>query len=179
MSKNNALNHRSFGIIEQSSKEICRALGATGVMTSDDAKRKFGIAAFNELVEKKMIKSMNTIDGRDKIQTIHLTDKGKEYTRKHLTYGSLYTWNRMQLKHDLELNKIYLGLSKEERMTWQNESQLRLFSKGEIQGVDGSYTKNGKKIAVEIVTHNYPASKLSQKIEMINEHFDGVEIRSV
>ncbi len=179
MSKSNALSHRSFGIKEQGSKEICRALGATGVMTFEDAKRKFGITAFNELVEKKMIKPIYTTEGRDKIQTIHLTDKGKEYTRKHITYGSLYTWNRMQLKHDLELNKIYLGLTKEERMSWQNESQLRIFSKGAIQGVDGSFVRNGKRIAVEIITPNYPGSKLSQKIEMMNEHFDDVEIRSV
>ena len=179
MSKGSTLNHRTFGIQEQSSKEICRALGATGVMTSSDAKRKFGTESFNELINKNMVKTINLHSGRDVIQVLHLTDKGKEYTRKHITYGSLYTWNRMQLKHDLELNKIYLGLSKEERMTWQNESQLRLFSKGEIQGIDGSYTKNGKRIAVEIVTPNYPASKLSEKIEIINEHFDGVEIRSV
>lgn len=175
----NTLSHRTFAITQQGSKDICRALGATGIIKISDAKRVFGVESYQELVEKKMVKALNTITDGKAVQTIHLTEKGRDYTRKHLTYGSLYTWNRMQLKHDLELSKVYLGLSREERMSWKNESQIRLFSKGEIQGIDGSYTKNGKRIAVEIVTPNYPASKLSEKIEMINQHFDGVEIRSV
>lgn len=173
------LSHRTFGITEQGSKEICRALGATGIIKINDAKRVFGIESYRELVEKKMVKTLNTVTGGKAIQLIHLTEKGRDYTRKHLTYGSLYTWNRMQIKHDLELSKVYLGLSREERSSWRNEGQIRLFSKGEIRGIDGSFVKDGRKIAVEIVTPSYPASKLSAKIEMINQHFDGVEIRSV
>lgn len=173
------LDHRTFGIKVQGSKDICRALGATGVITVHDAKRVFGVDSFNELIEKKMVKVLNTLSTGQTLSVMHLTEKGRDYTRRHITYGSLYTWNRMQLKHDLELSKVYLGLTKEERRSWRNESQLRIFSKGEIQGIDGSFVRNGQKIAVEIVTPNYPASRLQEKIEMINQHFDGMEIRCV
>lgn len=173
------LNHRTYGVKEQGSKDICRALGATGVVTVNDAKSMFGVNSFNELIEKKMIKVLNTVSTGNTESVIHLTEKGRDYTRKHITYGSLYTWNRLQLKHDLALSKVYMGLTREERRSWQNESQLRLFSKGVITGIDGSFVRDGKRIAVEIVTPNYPAAKLSQKIEMINNHFDGMEIRCV
>lgn len=173
------LNHKSFGVRSRAAKEICRALGAAGILKVDDAKRYFGISGFNEAVESGLVKEVFTISPGDTARLIHLTRKGREYTRKHITYGSLYTWNRMQIKHDLELSKVYLSLTPQERMSWRNESQMRLFSKGAVSGIDGSFIRNGKRIAVEIVTPNYPSSKLSMKIEMINKHFDGMEIRCV
>lgn len=172
------LNHTKYDITSQKSKGICRALGATGVMNVDDAKKKFGADALKDLLDKKVIKSFNSFSEGSCKTVIHLSEKGKTYTRKHLTYGSLYSWNRMQLKHDLKLNKIYLSLTKEEQRSWQNESQIRKFSDGKIRGIDGSYVRSdGSKVAVEVVTKNYPASKLQEKIKTIKEHFDDVEVK--
>ena len=174
------LNHKSFGISSQKQKEICRALGATGVMKIEDVKRKFGAETLRDMQRSNMVKSLNYFTDGRKYSVIHLTEKGRDYTRKHLTYGSLYSWNRMQLKHDLELNKVYLSLTKEEQRSWLNESQIRKFSDGKIRGIDGSYTRvDGTKVAVEIVTKNYPTEKLQQKIETIKEHFNDVEVRCV
>ena len=172
------INHTKYGISSNKQKEICRALGATGVMRVEDVKKQFGADTLKELLEKKMIKTLNSFSDGSCKTVIHLSEKGKTYTRKHLTYGSLYSWNRMQLKHDLKLNKIYLSLTKEEQRSWQNESQIRKFSDGKIRGIDGSYVRSdGSKVAVEVVTKNYPASKLQEKIKTIKEHFDDVEVK--
>ena len=149
-------------------------------MRVEDVKRKFGADTLKDMLNNNMVKTLKSFsDGQSKT-VIHLSEKGRNYTRKHLTYGSLYSWNRMQLKHDLELNKVYLSLTKEEQRSWLNESQIRKFSEGKIRGIDGSYTRaDGTKVAVEIVTKNYPTEKLQQKIETIKEHFNDVEVRCV
>lgn len=172
------MNHKEFGISSIKEKEVCRALGATGVMKVEDVKRYFGADTLRILEEKKLVKTLKTFSEIESKSVIHLSEKGRDYTRKHLTYGSLYSWNRMQLKHDLSLNKVYLSLSKEEQRSWQNESQIRKFSNGKVRGIDGSYTrKDGKRVAVEIVTRNYPSGKLQEKISTISENFDDVEVR--
>jgi hypothetical protein len=173
-----SLNHISFGGQSEEARKVCRSLGATGVMRIADVKKKYGKETYKELIENKMVKPFHSYNNGKDNSVIHLTEKGKSYTRKHLTYGSLYRWNRLQLNHDIELNKVYQKLSFEEQRSWQNESQIRLFSKGAIKGIDGAYTrKDGKTVAVEIVTPNYPASKLAAKIKTIKEHYDDVEVR--
>lgn len=171
-------SHRTFNIIEQSQKDVCRALGSVGILEKSLAIKSFGDKNLKELLEKDMIKTFNSYDNGKINKIYHLTEKGKKYTRKHLVYGSLYKWNKLQVKHDRKLSEIYLSLSRAEKKSWRNESQIRKYSNNKVRGIDGSYTaEDGRAIAVEVVTTSYSTKTLQEKVEVMKEHFQGVNIK--
>jgi len=169
--------HRIFNVIGINQRGVCRALGSVGILEDSKAARYFGREALTDLKENGMIKTFNSFSN-GKMNKIHrLTEKGKKYTRRHLVYGSLYRWNKLQINHDRKLGDIYLSLSRTERKSWKNESQIRKYSKNNICGIDACYTADdGKEIAVEVVTDSYSTKTLREKVKIMNEHFQGVKV---
>lgn len=106
---------RTFNIKGQEQRDVCRALGCVGILEDSQAVKSFGRETLNELKENGVIKTFNSYDNGKINKIYHLTDKGKKYTRKHLVYGSLYRWNKLQVKHDKKLGDIYLSLSRSEQ----------------------------------------------------------------
>jgi len=171
-------SNRTFNIIGQKQRDVCRALGCVGILEKSLAAKSFGKEALNELKENGIIKTFNSYDTGKINRIYHLTEKGKKYTRKHLVYGSLYRWNKLQVKHDKKLGEIYLSLSRSEKKSWRNESQIRKYSNDKVSGIDGSYTADdGREIAVEVVTSSYSTKTFQEKVKVMREHFQGVNVR--
>lgn len=169
---------RTFTINGQNQRDVCRALGCVGILEDKQATKNFGRENLDELSKNGLIQSFNSYDNGKINKIYHLTDKGKKYTRKHLVYGVLYRWNKLQIKHDKKLGDVYLSLSKQEQKSWRNESQIRKFSNEQVYGVDASYTsEDGKSIAVEVVTNSYSAKTFKEKVEVMKDNFDGVKIK--
>jgi len=101
--------------------------------------------------------------------------------------------------HDNQLANVYLNYSREEREGWMTESELReyasqqpgyddfksrmeeMHSQGKVQATPDAAikTKDGRLIAVEIVTKFYSAEEIIQKDEFSTEFLDDIDYYEV
>lgn len=160
-----------------------KCLANVGVVRIGDFKNSFSPATFEKLQSLKMIETKNyVVDGRE-IQTVRLTRTGKKFVKKELC-PTLYKYNPRQISHDLKLAEKYINLSQRERDTWIHEGGMKeqfvrmgipeeKMQSGEIQTVDGCYQNSaGEWVAVEIITSNYAAEKVSGKMAAMR-YFSG------
>lgn len=170
--------HRTFNVHGQNERDICRTLGCVGILNEGQLVKNFGRDSLRNLIENNMIKSFNSYDDGKINKIYHLSETGKKYTRKHLVYGSLYRWNKLQVKHDTKLADIYLSLTRNEQKSWQNESQIRKYNGENVSGIDASYTsESGESIAVEVVTNSYSRETFRQKVNTMKENYQGVNVK--
>lgn len=160
-----------------------KCLANVGVVKIGDFQRNFSPGTFEKLQSLKMIETKNYIvDGRE-VKTVRLTGTGKKFVKKELC-PTLYKYNPRQISHDLKLAEKYMNLTQRERDSWVHEGNMQeQFKKmgipeekiqsGEIQTVDGCYTnERGELVAVEIITSNYAAEKVTGKMAAMR-YFSG------
>lgn len=119
-------------------------------------------------------------------------EKGKEYCR---SIGMRNQYKKSSFQHDNRLADVYLGYSREEREGWMTESELRQYaskqpgyndfkkrmikihSRGKFQATPDAAikTKDGKLIAIEVVTRNYSDEAIIQKNEFAKQFLDGID----
>lgn len=172
------MNHSVFGVENKTQRELLRCLGNCGMVSLSNAKTKFSYQNIDFLETNKFIKR-ETVIVNNKTETIlYLGNKGRDYTRKHLVYGSLYKWNRIQAKHDLALSKVYLSKSQEERKRWMNSEQLKLWNKTKTVFDGGYINKSGSFVPVEIITSSYSKNKI-ESIQRAASNYEESEIEYV
>lgn len=120
-----------------------------------------------------------------------LTRKGREFCRHELHMTGMY--RTQSVTHDIAIADRYFSLTREERETWQTETEImgRLWDHvreledrgeqeradeltaqlrdGEISMPDAAYTTGGREVAFEVVTNNYGAAEIEGKVEVCEE----------
>jgi len=174
------LKHPTFGISRSQEREIIRALGNVGVLRMSGAVNVFGREHVRSLEERGFIKrDTKFVRGRE--QTfLHLKNRGQQYARRYLVFGSLYKRSSYQLAHDLALSDRYLALSREERKSWMNDYAVKKLVEEkdpEAEPVDGAYrNKAGELVGVEVFTASYDSDTVAGKLSTLYLHFDTMDV---
>ena len=156
-------------------REILRALGNIGVMRVNDTSRVFGYDNLSNLEKLKLINRSSFITAGKCENIIILSNKGKDYARRVLAMSdSLYKRSSYQVKHDLKLSCVYLGLKREERETWMNDAAVKDWLDNRnitTSPIDGAYLDtNGELVGVEVITVSYSKKAIISKQSTLS-HF--------
>lgn len=117
-----------------------------------------------------------------------LTTAGRDFCRHELHFSGMYV--PQSVAHDMGLSDKFFSLSESERSSWQTETQVRdmyaqhmdslrdqgqeelaqsLWDRlqgGEVSPPDAIYTsESGEQVVVEVITNNYGAEEIAEKIE--------------
>jgi len=165
---------KKYNIKNSKERDLFRMLGNVGVIDMDSANKHFGKENISSLCERNYLKTEKHYG--DKV--FILSDKGREYTKKYLV-NKLYKRNSKQIDHDLKLADKYLEIysyNKKEAYSWMNETRIRDYFKDQgkdVSNIDAAYFSKGKLIAVEAISKSYSNQTISEKVEIMEEHFDG------
>lgn len=186
-----ARNKRGINKITSKDNNMFYAYSRVGYLHGDDI-RSFGISAkrLNDYECEGYTQKVPYVDrdtGAERY-AYQLTQKGKELARENDTEGRISNFYKSNIDHDIALNKVYFGLSQEERDSWITESQVReclneaierckdtdegrynelktMQENGLISPTDGGYMRNGELILIESITRNYTDAQISAKLE--------------
>lgn len=156
--------------------ETMKALARTGVMTSESAKKYFGLSCYNakKMERNGYIKIENIYIPKEGVKEVFkLNQKGKTWLKNEQSIDALYRTNNKQIKHDLKLNQFYCQLKEEQRSSWLNENQIirnwdkLAGSNMHRQGtVDAMVVIDGIRVAIEVTTNNYGEEEIQVKEEV-------------
>lgn len=123
----------------------------------------------NLVKENQLNKSKHMLFG--KITDIYtLSDISLKKVRNEGYY--IYKHDSSQLEHDYLLNKVFLSLSNEEKVTWKNETELKnKFGKSKNTS-DAIFRKGNKIIGVEILTSSYKKNNIKEKMDFLSNICD-------
>lgn len=127
-------------------------------------------------------------DGEGDRTCYKLTTAGREFCRRELHFSNMY--QPQSVAHDMGLSDHYFSLTVTERDSWQTETQVRdiyarhldklrdqgqeelaqslwdRLQNGEVSPPDAIYTnESGEQVVVEVVTNNYGAEEIAEKVE--------------
>lgn len=85
---------------------------------------------------------------------------------------NLYKGDISQIEHDYVLLKIYLYLSVVEKESWITESKLQQQYPSAKKTTDALFMKDGKRIAVEVITDSYSNDDIEAKKDFIKYYCD-------
>lgn len=158
--------------------ETIKALGRTGVMTSQNAEKYFALNYNNarKMERNGYIKIEKMYIPKVGLKEVYkLNSKGKTWVKNEQNMQALYRTNNKQISHDLKLNQFYCQLKPEQRDTWLNENEIiknwnNLSQKAERIGtVDAMVLVDDIRIAVEVVTNNYGEEEMQLKEEVARD----------
>lgn len=169
-------------------RRLVEGLYRVGLFSERDVHKHFSRISENRF--RGMIKS-GFIEKKGRY--IYLTRKGQKYCEDKMHMKYRYKTKVEQIKHDLKLSRVYLGLSKEQRETWKTETQIRyeISSRPEYHELmhDPKYKdldrKNftpdatiyseseGREIVVEVITSFYSPLDIEMKEEIANRFYGG------
>lgn len=132
-------------------------------------KLKLSEKYLKSLVESKALcsKSYMLFGKVTKIYT--LSDRSLEKIRDEGYY--IYKHDSTQLEHDYLLAKVFLSISEEAKITWQNEIALKYKFQNKIT-TDAVFVQNGKITGVEILTPSYDKETKNNKMQFITNYCD-------
>lgn len=126
-----------------------------------------------ELITKEFVQS-------EKFKVImycEMTEKGEQYVKENLTeIDEIY--RGFIFEHDLELSKVYLELTKEERDTWMTRDDM--IKKYKFQGtIDGAFVNlSGEIEGVEILSGSAKSSAIG-RAEAFLKHAEIANMRYI
>lgn len=169
-------------------RNLVAGLYRVGVFSEKDARKHFSRISENRFAG--MIKS-GFIEKKGRY--IYLTGKGQKYCEDKMDMKYRYKSRVEQIKHDLKLGKVYLGLSKGQRETWKTETQIRyeissrpeyieLMHDPKYKDLDRKnftpdatiYSESeGCEIVVEVITNYYSPLDIEMKEEIADRFYGG------
>ncbi|HDR5039245.1 TPA: hypothetical protein QCR75_005702 [Bacillus anthracis] len=156
--------------------ETMKALARTGVMTTENAQKYFGLnhANSNKMEQNKYIRIEKIYIPKQGVkEVLKLESKGKVWLRNEQKIDAFYRSNNKQIQHDLKLNQFYCQLKEEQRSSWLNENQIikrwdnLTNSNTPRRGtVDAIVTIDDVRVAIEVITNNYGEEEIQVKEEV-------------
>lgn len=171
-------------------KNLLRQLSKTGLSTSNQAQKYFGVnnERLNKLQKSGYIKTdMYTVRGKS-CRIVQLDKGGKNYCRQEFGTQSFCIAQTNHLEHDIKLTETYCNLKEDIQHTWEHENQIiRDFYKAHpdkqqgylVNCVDATIQVNGQLIAIESVGSSYTQVEINIKEEIAIEELGCSEMRCV
>lgn len=159
--------------LESAYRDLLLDMSRVGNVTEDYILSEgFSKYKIHKMIKNELIKELGNyfIYARAK-KLYSLTKKSRDYLKSNFNI-TFYKTDLTQLEHDYLLMKIYSKLSKDERNTWLNETELKSKYSYTITTADAVFIRNNKKIAVEILTNNYTRDTIVQKKKFIDSYCD-------
>lgn len=143
-----------------------------GFITPHLAKHHFKISdkILNSLVKKgELEKTIKVIFGKSN----YIYTLSNESLKKFRNEGfHIYKHDSNQLEHDYLLQSVFLSISDEEKLTWQNETALKSKLGKKVSSSDAIYIRDNKIIGVEVLTPNYSKGTINSKMQFISRVCD-------
>lgn len=147
-------------------------LSNIGFTTSYLAEKYLGIKhdRLNKMVKNNILDKTTSVLYSCNQHIYTLSNKSLSSLRKKGIF--IYKYDISQIEHDYILSKVYLSISSEEKLTWQNETALKSKFGKNTDTCDAMFVKNNKIIGVEIITPDYRKANIESKLNFMKKYCD-------